>query len=89
MAVRTSAAQALDASIDSMLSDLDTYLALAGQAGESNKNAAATHFMGTLVSKLMSRQRMKPLIIAEPGRMRAFTVAERPTNTVEARDPLA
>lgn len=65
MAVRTAAAQALDTSINTMLSDLDSYLALAGQSGEP-VNAVADIFWGTLISKLATRARMRPLIFSNP-----------------------
>ncbi len=88
MAVRTAAAQALDTSINTMLSDLDSYLALAAQSGEP-ANAVADIFWGTLISKLATRARMRPLIFSNPRDIGAYSVAALPTNAIEARDPKA
>ena len=88
MAARTVAAQSLDTSIDNMLTDFDTYDALSGQSGEPS-NIPAEHFWATLVSKLLSRASMKPLILNNPRDIRAYSVAVLPANTVEARDPKA
>ena len=87
MAVRTAAASDLDTKIGDLLSSLDTYLALAAQGSEP-ANAVADYFWSTLVSKLVGRARMKPLLVANP---RDFTtyLAAAATNTVVARDPLA
>ena len=87
MAVRTTAAQDLDAKISDLLTSLDTYLALAGQSGET-ANAVADYFFATLISKLAVRQRMRPLLFNNPRDISAYSVAAA-TNTVEARDHLA
>lgn len=88
MAARTSAAQDLDAKMSALLTSLDTYLALSGQTGEP-KNAAADYFWAALVSQLVARSRMEPLILRNRRDIGAYSAAARPTNTVEARDPFA
>ena len=52
-----------------MLTDLDPYLTLAGQSGEP-VNAVADIFWGTLISKLATRARMRPLIFSNARRKR-------------------
>ena len=88
MATRTAAAQTLDTKIDDMLTALDSYLALAAQPGEP-QNSVAEFFMATLIAKLGTRTRMKPLIFSNKRDLRAYSAALLPTNTVEARDPKA
>jgi len=88
MAVRSAAAQDLDSKINDLLTSLDTYLALAKQEGEP-ANAAADYFWATLISKLVSRDRMKVILFRNPRDLRAHSVALLPINTVEARDPNA
>ena len=85
MAARTTAAQDLDTSISDLLDKLDTYFALDGQSGEL-KNTTAGYFWATLVSKLVGRSRLKPLIL---HRSLAEYITAAATNTVEARDPFA
>jgi hypothetical protein len=88
MAVRTAAAQDLDAKISALLTSADTYLALAGQTGEP-ANAAADYFWATLISKLVTRARMKPVLLNNKRDLRAYSAALLPTNSVVARDPKA
>ena len=87
MAVRTTAAQDLDAKISDLLTSLDTYLALANQTGESS-NTVANYFWATLVSKLVTRARMKPLLVSNPRDFTAY-IAAPAVNTIESRDHLA
>ncbi len=87
MAIRTTAAQTLDTSIATLLTDLDAYLNLAGQAGEPT-NAVGDYFWSTLISKLVTRARMRPLILSNPRDIGGYSVAAT-VNTVEARDPKA
>jgi hypothetical protein len=88
MAVRTATAQALDTAIDSMLTALDNYLALDGQTGEP-PNSTAEYFWEVLVSKLVQRNRMSPIIFNNRRSLRSYSVADLPTNSVEAKDPNA
>lgn len=88
MAVRTTTAQALDSAEASYLTAVDNYIAQSNQTGEA-KNVPAKIALASLISKLVSRPEFEMLLSrAQPLGMRGLTPAA-PTNTVEARDPMA
>ena len=87
MAARTAAASDLDTKISALLTSLDTFLALAEQPGEA-KNAAAGIAWHALVSQLMERSRMRPVILYEA--IQPHTIAgAAAAHTVTSLDPNA
>jgi hypothetical protein len=89
MAARTAAAQSLDTALNQFLSDLDVYLAL-GQPAEP-ANAVADYAWRVLISRLASRDRMKPILFRNPrGEPVAYAIAAAAgTHDVETLDPNA
>jgi hypothetical protein len=90
MAVRTAAAQDLDVKISALLTSLDTYLDLAEQSGEP-ANIPADYFWRVLISLLVARPRMAPLLLRNPrGEPAQYAIAAAAgTHDIETLDPNA
>ena len=89
MAVRTAAASDLDTKIGDFLTSLDSYLALNSQAGEP-ENTVADIAWHALVSQLVVRARMAPVILNNPRGIHPYAIAgAAAAHTVSSLDPNA
>ena len=89
MAVRTAAAADLDTKIAALLTSLDTFLGLAKQSGEP-QNAVGDIFWHALISQLVTRSRMNPIILNNPRGIHPYAIAGAAVaHTVTSLDPNA